>query len=73
MKETTRLVAENATKRLTLLGETNGMWRYVEDSHHEGDEYTGPYFAPTHFSGLYESADAAERDARATLPWLKDS
>jgi len=49
------------------------MWRFVEDSHYEGDEYTGPYFAPTHFSGLYESADAAERDARAMLPWLRDS
>ena len=73
MQENARLVAETATKRLILIGEPNGMWRFVEDSHYEGDEYTGPYFAPTHFSGLYESADAAERDARAMLPWLRDS
>lgn len=49
------------------------MWRFVEDSYYEGDEYTGPYFAPTHVSGLYASADEAERDARAMLPWLKNA
>ena len=72
MYENSHLAADTATKRLILIGEANGMWRFVEESHHDGDEYTGPYFAPTHFSGLYESADAAERDARATLPWLRN-
>lgn len=73
MEENARLIAETATMRLTLISEANGMWRFVEDSHFAGDEYTGPYFASTHVSGLYESADAAERDARAMLPWLRDS
>lgn len=72
MEEIARLIAETATRRLTLIGDTNGMWRFVEDSYYEGDEYTGPYFAPTHLSGLYESADAAERDARAMLAWLRN-
>ncbi|MDR6147825.1 hypothetical protein QE363_003618 [Sphingomonas sp. SORGH_AS870] len=72
MEENASLIAETATRRLTLIGDTNGMWRFVEDSDYEGDEYTGPYFAPTHLSGLYESADAAERDARAMLAWVRD-
>jgi hypothetical protein len=48
------------------------MWRFEEEAEHEGDEYTGRYFAATHVSGLYESANAAEQDARAMLPWLRD-
>lgn len=72
MQENARLIAETAIRRLTLIGHSNGMWHFVEHSHYEGDEYTGPYFAPTHVSGLYASADAAERDARAMLPWLKN-
>lgn len=72
MPENVHLIAETATRRLSLIAETNGMWRFVEHSHYEGDEYTGAYFAPTHESGLYESADAAERDARAMLPWLRE-
>lgn len=72
MQENARLVAETATARLLLIGETNGMWRFIEESEQAGDEYTGRYFSPTHLSGLYESADAAERDARMTLPWLRD-
>jgi len=72
MHENARLIAETATRRLLLIAEANGMWRFEEQSEYEGDEYTGRYFAPTHVSGLYESAEDAERDARAMLPWLRD-
>lgn len=48
------------------------MWRFEEERKIEGVDYTGRHFAPTHVSGLYQSADAAERDARAMLPWLRD-
>jgi hypothetical protein len=72
MQENARRIAETATKRLLLIAQANGMWRFEEESEHEGDEYTGRYFAPTHVSGLYESAAAAEREARAILPWLRD-
>jgi hypothetical protein len=37
-----------------------------------GDECTGPYTAMTHLSGLYETLEAAEADARQMLPWLRD-
>ena len=60
MKENARRIAETSTRRLLLIAEPNGMWRFEEESEHEGDEYTGRYFAATHISGLYESANAAE-------------
>ncbi|APX65892.1 hypothetical protein V3I01_05435 [Sphingomonas sp. gentR] len=72
MQENARLIAETAIRQLALIGHANGMWRFAEDSHYEGDKYTGPYFAPTQVSGLYASADAAKWDARAMLPWLKN-
>lgn len=72
MQEDARLAAETATMRLILIGEANGMWHFVDESEHEGDKYTARYFAPMHFSWLYESADAAERDAGAMLPWLRN-
>ena len=50
----------------------NGHYRFVEMTEDEGDEYTGPYMALRHFSGLYDSAEAAEYDARQILPWLRD-
>ena len=71
MQVNRRRIAETATLRLVLIAEPNGMWRFEEESEQEVDEYTGRHFAPTHVSGLYESADAAERDARATLQWLR--
>jgi hypothetical protein len=67
-----RLVAETRSKRLLILEDASGFYHFIEETEQEGDEYTGPYFSPTHFSGLYASAEAAERDARATLPWLRD-
>ena len=49
-----------------------GLFHYSEATLESGDEYVGPYFAPTHYSGLYQTAVEAEADARRTLPWLRD-
>jgi hypothetical protein len=48
------------------------MYQFTEWTKQAGDEYTGPYTAVTHLSGLYETQEAAETDARQTLPWLRD-
>lgn len=50
----------------------NGMYQFTEWTKQAGDEYTGPYTSVTHLSGLYETLDAAEADARQMLPWLRD-
>ena len=69
----TRLVAQDHTRRVHIVGPSSfGAYYFVEETEQEGDEYTGRYFAPTHRSGLYESDAEAERDARITLPWLRD-
>lgn len=49
-----------------------GMYQFTEWTKQVGDEYTGPYAAVTHLSGLYETQAAAETDARQMLPWLRD-
>ena len=50
-------------------------FRFIEESElwDEGyGEMSGfHYWTPTHLSGLYDSAEAAEADARATLDWLR--
>ena len=67
-----RLDSEDGKRRVDVEFMSNGMYRFVELTEDAGDEYTGPYMALTHFSGLYESAEAAEHDARRMLPWLRD-
>ena len=53
------------------------IWRsgiglfYFQELSEESDPYAGSYLAPSHGSGLYDSAEAAEREAKATLPWLR--
>jgi hypothetical protein len=67
-----RFESADGRHRVIIMLLTNGHYSFEEDTKHPGDEYTGEYFAPTHISGLYITAEAAERDARATLPWLRD-
>ena len=50
----------------------NGTYQFTEWTKQAGDEFTGPYTATTHLSGLYETLEAAEADARQMLPWLRD-
>ena len=54
----------------------NGMFQFIETSQQldKGDEYQYPFFymMPTHWSGLYDTAESAERDARLSLHWLRD-
>jgi hypothetical protein len=47
-----------------------GLFRFVEFSYFV-DSY-GDGWVPTYWSGLYDAAVLAERDARASLPWLRD-
>jgi hypothetical protein len=51
---------------------TTGMYQFTEWTKQAGDEYTGRFTAVTHLSGLYETQEAAETDARKMLPWLHD-
>ncbi|HWW24780.1 MAG TPA: hypothetical protein VNZ85_02670 [Caulobacter sp.] len=65
-------------RALEILGSEHGLFRfdevkwvgpYVDDEN--GYEEEG-YWSPITRSGLYDSAEAAERDARAQIPWLRE-
>jgi len=52
------------------MARTDGHYRFVEDSYLSEDGYT--FWTPTHWSGVYETAEMAENDAKSILPWLRE-
>jgi hypothetical protein len=59
--------------RLHILARNDGLYEYRGEAEFVGDEYEGIYWAPTEMSGLYAGAEEAERDAFATVPWLRQA
>jgi len=64
-----RIVGENGKRYVDIEVGSLGLFRFTECSEDTDMGYV--FMTPTHQSGLYESADAAEREARAMLPWLR--
>ena len=70
-----RVESADAVRALEIFRGDHGLFRFDEMKWHEpeiDDPYEG-YWVPTTCSGLYESAEAAERDARAELAWLRET
>jgi hypothetical protein len=57
--------------RVCILARHDGLYEYWGETEIVGDEYEGIYWAPTDMSGLYASAEEAERDAWNEVPWLR--
>ena len=66
-----RLESDDGRRVLEIGRQPNGFYRFVEWTEQPGYEYVDPYLAPTRWSGLYASAEDAERDARMELSWLR--
>lgn len=49
----------------------DGRFQFMQHAEATEDDMT--YWTPTGESGFYESAEAAEREARAEVPWLTES
>ncbi|MEA1013707.1 hypothetical protein [Sphingosinicella sp. LY1275] len=69
-------VSVDGTKRWELVHRGDGFFVYSEDSFRSEDlrEFGAgieEYWSPTHFSGLFETAEEAKADALRQLPWLK--
>lgn len=69
-------VSGDGTKRWELMCRGDGFFVYSEDSFFSEDlrEFGADieeYWSPTHFSGLFETAEEAKADALGQLPWLK--
>jgi hypothetical protein len=59
-------------QRLSIMARDDGLYRFVESSEFYAGVVDVLYWAPTYWSGIYETAEAAERDARLIIPWLRD-
>jgi hypothetical protein len=72
-REVSRVNSRDGMKYMSVHTRDN-MFCFVEHTQFtEVEPYqTYTYFSPTHQSGLYESAEDAERDARLELPWLRE-
>jgi hypothetical protein len=56
--------------RIFIVARDDGLFRY-EGEVEQWDQFSGFYWAPRYGSGLYETPEAAEADARNEVPWLK--
>ena len=56
--------------RAFIMANGHGQFRFSEEAYVTEDGYT--FWRPNWESGLYDSADAAERAARSELGWLRD-
>ncbi len=57
--------------RLEIIQRPEGQCRFIELFRDPGDEYSGPYWRPTHESGLYPDLATAKAEASIILHWLK--
>ena len=60
-----KISSADGTRLLLILHRPRGRYRFIEYS--RLGERGRRYWAPTHWSGTYETAEAAEHDARGTL------
>lgn len=71
-------------KRWHLVRRPDGLYSYDEDTFYKDEYWAGEdrsehdvgvieYWTPTHFSGLFDTLEAARADAVGSLPWLRDT
>lgn len=68
------ITSADGKNRIDIERSETGLYRYVtfDDRYrHDPDFQVPPFWTLDAFSGLYESAEAAEADARGDLPWLR--
>jgi hypothetical protein len=59
--------------RVDILERNDGLYEYRGAAEIVGNEYEGIYWSPTEHSGLYASAEEAERAAFEDVPWLRQN
>ena len=76
MKVIKETVSHDGKRRLRIRqGPPSNLFRFSADERMEDTHpIDGPiiYWYPIPFSGLYDSAEAAEGAARTEIPWLRD-
>jgi hypothetical protein len=59
-------------RRVEVWRRNDGFFGFSEEQEFD-DEHFGLYWSPVRGSGLYPTHEEALRDARAEIPWLRDS
>jgi hypothetical protein len=77
-KEIARVVSQDGQRRMIVTLTPNNLYRFVEETFRTEDAPGASmpprsYWSPSHMSGLYESAEDAERAAYMKLPCLRIS
>jgi len=57
--------------KVYILARHDGFYEYRGEAEIQGDQYEGVYWSPTERSGLFASADEAERAEFDDVPWLR--
>jgi hypothetical protein len=65
------LASADGKHSVDIVARHDGSYQYHEHEYVEADEFSGPHWEPRHMSGLYASAELAERDALAEMSWLR--
>ena len=65
-----RIESRDGTRLVGFASRDDSLFSLKELSLVTEDGYT--FWTPAHGSGLYDALDAAEREARAAPPWLRD-
>jgi hypothetical protein len=63
------IAAPDGKARLFIIGRDDGLFRYEGEREEREDGYV--FWSPCDVSGLYETPEAAEADARNEVQWLK--
>lgn len=57
--------------KVYILARHDGFYEYRGEAEVQGVEHEGVYWSPTEISGLFASAQEAERAAFGDVPWLR--
>jgi len=69
------ITSPDGKHRIDIEQGPGGLYRYVtfDDRYRDDEDFQNPpHWAIEGFSGLYDTAEAAEADARANLAWLRE-
>lgn len=75
-KQVKRILALDRRRELCIMEGPHGLFRFDTlrwiDATEEDEGVLGAgYWTCDHFSGLYQSAAEAEKDAQSMIPWLR--
>ena len=79
MERVSGYVSPDGSRKLDIFRKPNGLYQFEESAveliSEPDDEFCEDgttYWICTHLSGLFDSSEAADAEAKTTLPWLRE-